>query len=760
MNFTIYNSNLVGVSSNCIYPSKIEVNDLESLIKAVGFDHVCAEYKDNKRSVDNFISSNVLVMDIDNDSSGNEEDFITAEKLDELFPDIEYALVPSRHHLKEKGNHKAAPRYHMYFPISLVKDAGIYTKLKTILFNRYPFFDGNAIDAARFLYGSEFNKEDAIWHDGWAYIDEDLNEDLELLDDKDNSSYTSQIKEGSRNNTMSHFASRVLKKFGNSEKARQAFIERSENCNPPLSHEELKQIWNSALRFYNKKIVSSKGYISPDEYNDEFKTGYLMPSEYSEMDQAVVVKKICGEKLKYTIATDFITYIDNRWHEGDHIAVGAIEDFLDLQLSDANELVSQYEEAIIALGIDKKVVMKRKEEILDLLPQNKKALYYLLKSADQYKKFAIKNRNYKNVSGTLKMLKPKVALDISEFDLDAEYLNTPNGTYDLTKGLDGRHDHDPDDLITKITEAGPGEKGEKLWYDALDLFFCGDKDLIRYVKQIVGMAAFGKVYGEHLIIAYGGGANGKSTFWNTIARVLGSYSGKISAESLTSNCKHNVKPEVAELKGKRLIIASELEEGTRLNTAMVKQLSSTDPIEGEKKFKDPFKFEPSHTLVLYTNHLPRVSTNDDGTWRRLIVIPFNAKITGKSDIKNYSDYLFVNAKEAIMKWIIEGGKDACDANFKFELPSAVLNAINKYRDDNDWLGQFIEDYCDIGEDLFEKSGELYTAYRSACLSSGEYVRNSADFYGSLEKAGFIKLRKRNGRMIKGLKLKEGQEFLN
>ena len=154
------------------------------------------------------------------------------------------------------------------------------------------------------------------------------------------------------------------------------------------------------------------------------------------------------------------------------------------------------------------------------------------------------------------------------------------------------------------------------------------------------MAAIGKVYQEHMIIAYGGGANGKSTFWNTIFRVLGTYAGKISADTLTMSCKHNTRPEAAELKGKRLIIASEMEEGVRLNTSMVKQLCSTDEIQAEKKYKDPFHFVPSHTLVLYTNHLPKVGANDDGIWRRLIVIPFNAKITGKSDIKNYENENF------------------------------------------------------------------------------------------------------------------------
>ena len=53
----------------------------------------------------------------------------------------------------------------------------------------------------------------------------------------------------------------------------------------------------------------------------------------------------------------------------------------------------------------------------------------------------------------------------------------------------------------------------------------------------------------------------------------------------------------------------------------------------------------SHTLVLYTNHLPKVGAIDAGTWRRLIVVPFNARITGSGDIKNYAEYLYENDKQ-------------------------------------------------------------------------------------------------------------------
>ena len=213
----------------------------------------------------------------------------------------------------------------------------------------------------------------------------------------------------------------------------------------------------------------------------------------------------------------------------------------------------------------------------------------------------------------------------------------------------------PIHLITKQTVVGV--IGMDKWLDALDVFFCKDKALIEYVQRIVGLAAIGVVYFEALIIAYGEGRNGKSTFWNAIARVLGSYSGSISADILTVGCRRNVKPELAEAKGKRLLIASELEEGMRLNTSNIKQLCSTDEIYAEKKYKDPFKYIPTHTLVLYTNHLPKVGAIDEGTWRRLIVIPFKAKIDGNDDIKNYTDYLIENAGGAILTWIIEVQKD-------------------------------------------------------------------------------------------------------
>ena len=273
------------------------------------------------------------------------------------------------------------------------------------------------------------------------------------------------------------------------------------------------------------------------------------------------------------------------------------------------------------------------------------------------------------------------------------------------------------------------------------------------MQKIVGLAAIGKVYVEALIIAYGDGRNGKSTFWNVISRVLGSYSGNLSADMLTVGCRRNVKPELAEAKGKRLLIAAEMEEGMRLNTSNVKQLCSTDEIYAEKKYKDPFSYIPSHTLVLYTNHLPKVGAIDKGTWRRLIVIPFEAKIEGSEDIKNYGDYLFEQAGGAVLSWIIEGARKVIKVDYKVKAPKKVEDAIEAYKENNDWLSHFLMESCEVDESYREKSGDLYNEYRAFCIRTGEYIRSTADFYTALELADFTRKKTRAGIIVNGLKLK-------
>jgi putative DNA primase/helicase len=181
MQVTICMANCVGQTANCSYPKRVEVSTARQLQETVKFDHVCAEFKGNYRSIENFQRSDVIVMDIDNDHSENPVDWVTPEKLEGLFPNMEYMLAPSRHHLLPKENKSARPRYHLYFAISECTDAKAYGELKRGIQKAYPFFDDNALDAARFIFGAEC--EEVIYHEGWMTIDEEIECEVEDFDD-------------------------------------------------------------------------------------------------------------------------------------------------------------------------------------------------------------------------------------------------------------------------------------------------------------------------------------------------------------------------------------------------------------------------------------------------------------------------------------------------------------------------------------------------------------------------------------------------
>ncbi len=745
-------ANVTGDAKNCLYPRHVEIMSAEDLQEAVKYDHVCAEYDNDYRSKENFRVSNVIVMDCDNDFSEDPADWITPEKLDELMPDISYAIAFSRHHMLEKNGHPPRPKFHVYFEILPETDANRYAAIKEAIYKQYPFFDGNALDAARFIFGADAGE--VIWHEGWLMIDGEV----EPAMFSGEAQYRSVIAEGTRNKTMSRFAGRVIIRYGVTDKAHEIFLNEAAKCDPPLSDEELSTIWASASRF-GRKVAQSDGYVPPEEYNGaDFIS--LKPSDYSDIGEAKVLAREYGDELRYTDGTDLLRYNGIYWQESKQAAVGAMMEFLDLQLEDAKDQVAAARKALLDSGVSESEVNaggKTLQKAVSSGDQMKALMAFL--SATQYYGFVMKHRDYKYVMSSMNQAKPLILMDIKELDANEFLLNTPEATYDLRFGLAGAKDHDPKDYMTKCTLVSPGDRGKDLWEETVNKIFCGDQELIDYVQRIVGLSVIGKVYVEALIISYGSGANGKSTFWNALAQVLGSYSGMLSADALTVGCKRNIKPEMAELKGKRLIISAELEEGMRLNTATVKQLCATDEIEAEKKYKDPFKFKPTHTMVLYTNHLPRVGASDDGTWRRLIVVPFNAKITGDTDIKNYADHLVDQAGPAIMSWIIEGAKKAIDSEYRLNPPKVVRDAIKAYRDGNDWLAHFMEECCETGVGLEQKSGEFYQEYRSFCQRTGEFTRSTTDFYSTLDAAGFKRQKRHGLSYILGLKLRVGDDFL-
>ena len=746
---------------NIVFADTVEVTSVDELKASCLFDHVGAVLKDGFRSNKDFVTSNVVIMDCDNEDD-NPETWVTPEKVAEDLPGVEFAVVPSRHNMLQKGDKEPRPKFHVYFPIRDCADIEAYVGLKAELLRRCPYFDKNAKDAARMIFGVE-NPEVTVYNEGEGSltVDDYINSNpLEPADDSTAEYATASlpvigdlfiIPEGQRNTTVFRKALSLFIRYGIGEEATNIILSFAERCEPPLEESELVAIIESA-KGYAENIIKSDGYIPPEVYSRL--NGEYEPDDYTDVGQAMVFVRVFGNIIRYSPETRYIVYNGVYWEESEEQPRLFVQQLTDLQMQEADFLLKFFKAELKDAGagavLDEKLTPKQIALILDA---KQKFIYGQYQKAVQYKDFVLKRRQTWTITSVLKEAAPHLAIAVGRFDSDTYLLNTTAGTYDLREGADVVYLHKAEDYITKVTAVSPSDEGMELWEAMLDVVFCGDQDLKRYVQQLAGLAAIGGVFAENLIIAYGEGRNGKSTLFNVIARVLGSYSGSLSADVLTNSCRRNIKPELAELRGKRLVIASELEEGNGLNTAVLKQLCSTDPIYAEPKYRRPFSFIPTHLAVLCTNHLPSIGTMDTGTWRRIKVVPFNAVIQGDSEVKNYTEYLFKNAGGAILKWIMDGSKMVIENGYKIEVPDAVKSVVEEYRATNNDFKEFLDSCCNVGNGFSSPSGELYTAYRSYATAQGSFAKNKQDFYSNLERAGFSKHRTSRGVIVMGLTLK-------
>ena len=265
LKFTLYLATCTGRAGNCRYPVERVIETPEELRDAVRFDHVGAAYRDHYRSGQNFLWSDVVIMDCDNDDSDDPATWMTAERLAAALSGIAFAAVPSRHHMQAKNGRAARPKYHVFFPIRRLEDRAAYEALKRAIHKIFPFFDANALDAARFLFGS--TAASVLWQEGEVTIDEFVAAQAAApaASDQPRSARPIPIPEGQRNSTLSRIAGRLVKRYGVTGEAQAAFYEAAARCVPPLGATELSAIWASAVRF-GEKIAAEPGYVSPKAY--------------------------------------------------------------------------------------------------------------------------------------------------------------------------------------------------------------------------------------------------------------------------------------------------------------------------------------------------------------------------------------------------------------------------------------------------------------------------------------------------------------
>jgi len=339
------------------------------------------------------------------------------------------------------------------------------------------------------------------------------------------------------------------------------------------------------------------------------------------------------------------------------------------------------------------------------------------------------------------------------FDADPWALNTPDGIVNLQTGEIGPHD--PKARCTKCTAVAPGLMGKAKWLDFIDYITGGDADFAAYLQTLAGMAAVGEVYEEGLVISYGKGGNGKSTFFGVLKSVFGDYAKAINADVLVP--LKGARPDqsyIAALRGVRLAILGETDEAASMSVAQLKRITSRDVISARALYKDPMEFIPTHTTIMHTNHLPRLGSMDGGTKRRIAVAPFPSTLPPEQVITNYQQVLFHECGPAILQWVIDGAVAFYQNGCKLEKAACVRKATREYLENEDWFSTFLGDTCEVGESYEVPSGELYQAYREWAGANGLFAKRARDFASVLDANDYIKVTRMTGKFWKGLRLKE------
>lgn len=367
------------------------------------------------------------------------------------------------------------------------------------------------------------------------------------------------------------------------------------------------------------------------------------------------------------------------------------------------------------------------------------------------------SESQRSQSAMLSMAKRFRSVRTDIFDTDPWKLNCLNGVVDLRSGE--LLSHDKGDMFRKVC---PVEYDADLqcpnWMGFLRKIFLDDEAMVKYAQRIVGYTLTGDVSKQCMFFLYGGGANGKSTFIETLAEMMGDYQAKFPNRLLIAGRFDNdagaASPDVASLQGVRLAHASEIERGSRMAEAKLKDLTGGDTVVARFLHKDFFSFKPTHKLWIYGNDKPDIRGRDEGIWRRINLIPFLYTFTDDEKVAHFKEKYLLPELAGIMAWAVQGCLEWQANNCNFDTPEQVLGATAEYRKDMDRLASFISEKCMVGRDYYKaRSTPLYQAYVKWCEANYEKPMSMREFGGEMSR-NFKSSRDKHGSLYYGVGLVE------
>lgn len=328
---------------------------------------------------------------------------------------------------------------------------------------------------------------------------------------------------------------------------------------------------------------------------------------------------------------------------------------------------------------------------------------------------------------------PAVAVTIDYWDRDPWLLGTPGGTVDLRTGVlcDSRHE----DGITRSTSVAPADRANcPLWLRFLNEATGGDAELIRFLQQWCGYCLAGITREHALVFVYGPGGNGKSVLINIVTSILFNYATTAAMDTFTASHSDKHPADLAMLRGARLVTASETEEGRAWAESRIKQMTGGDPITARFMRQDFFTYTPQFKLTIIGNHKPVLHNVDDAARRRFNIVPF---VLQPATPDRQLEAKLAGEAGAILRWMIDGCLDW--QAHGLVRPASVTAATEAYFSDQDLMGQWIEDACEIqlgNPRIWDKSSEMFDSWTDYSHKAGEPPGSKKAFGQAMQRRGF------------------------
>ena len=733
-------------SYNKEYPVKCDISSVEDLLEAVKYDHIPGSFKDATRGTENFLYTNCIVMDCDNDNDDSST-WVDINVIEEKFKNIKLAVISSRSHMKDKKNKSARPRFHVYFPLSKnIESASEVSNLKHDIAEYFPNFDKAALDASRFIYGNE--NAEVLYNaleTGTFCIDQiKLNYEKKVY----NIPVVNKVQENNFKPLPSYAVKKLLDYIDpdqyetwvtvgmglfNSGYDYSIYNDWSAKSSK-YNYKECKNKWNSFKNGENRSdkisigtviyYAKQNGYIEDTEDIEKYMykpkaeysfaaTDILFPEYLNDIEEYMCFRSYLKNKYVSDINGNYYKLIPNS-------ALWSTEEYYAVELY--NEFYCYVKAQLQKLDETEEFTEKMKSEYKRFFNGMLNASKMNTLISKSLKNILISSNNGK--------------MDYIQRDENGYQYQAPiacgNMIYDIETGKNRKIKEE--DYCTYSINMAPTDDGKELFLEFLDKLSCGRRDWEKYLQLWCGGMLLGsKNMNPKLLIAYSKhGRAGKSTFWNLIQRILESkYSCNLPADILAKNFAGNKKNFYAQLEGKYLAVCPEFPRNTKLDDAALKILSSRDPISVERKFENPRDIETSHSCVLYTNHLPKLDDIvDGGVRRRMVIMPFdNYFEPGKNADDNISEKLYKESSGYILKWMLEGAREYLlkqDNNEDpLKAPECILKAGQVYEDENNPLFEFFKSK-DFSISI-DKSDRLlynyiYEEYLNYCADEGKKTK--------------------------------------